>query len=140
MRNLGFCEPTSARRISYQESLVCEKFHEQSSRAFGFDLIDIPAGDLADRVAAVSSVISPPPSVGCWFDIRCIRGILAVLYWLPGRGRRAQTSFLGPPETPFLRRLKLRELVLQPSRHPIYVAAKMTCTPEELVHRWEILP
>lgn len=58
VRNLGFCEPTSARRISFQESLVFEKIHEQSYRAFGFEIIDIPAGDLADRVAAVNAVIS----------------------------------------------------------------------------------
>ncbi|WP_411076570.1 AAA family ATPase [Streptomyces sp. cmx-4-7] len=62
IRNLGFCEPTSARRISFQESLVFEKIHEQSYRAFGFELIGIPAGDLTDRVAAVSSVISRPDS------------------------------------------------------------------------------
>jgi predicted ATPase len=62
VRNLGFCEPTGARRISFQESLVFEKIHEQSYRAFGFELIDIPAGDLADRVTAVSSLISRPDS------------------------------------------------------------------------------
>lgn len=62
VRNRGFCEATSARRISFQESLVFEKFHEQSYRAFGFELIYIPAGDLADRVAAVSAVISQPDS------------------------------------------------------------------------------
>ncbi|MEU6704797.1 ATP/GTP-binding protein [Streptomyces wuyuanensis] len=60
IRSLGFCEPTSARRISFQESLVFEKIHEQSYRAFGFELIDIPAGDLADRAAAVSAVIARP--------------------------------------------------------------------------------
>jgi predicted ATPase len=60
VRNLGFCEPTSARRISFQESLTFEKIHEQSYRAFGYELIDIPADDLAHRVAAVSSAISPP--------------------------------------------------------------------------------
>ena len=59
VRNLGFCEPTSARRISFQESLVFEKIHEQSYRAFGFELIDIPVGDLADCVAAVNAVVSP---------------------------------------------------------------------------------
>lgn len=42
VRNLGFCEPTSARRISFQESLVFETFQEQSYRAFGFELIDFP--------------------------------------------------------------------------------------------------
>ncbi|MFG2803448.1 ATP/GTP-binding protein [Streptomyces pseudovenezuelae] len=60
VRNLGFCEPTNARRISCQESLVFETIHAQSYRAFGFELIDIPAGALANRVAAVSSVISRP--------------------------------------------------------------------------------
>lgn len=60
VRNLGFCEPTSARRISFAESLVFEEFHERSYRAFGYELVDIPAGDLAHRVAAVRSVISGP--------------------------------------------------------------------------------
>ncbi|MER6288430.1 ATP/GTP-binding protein [Streptomyces sviceus] len=58
VRNLGFCEPTTARRISFQESLAFEKIHEESYRAFGYDLINIPAGDLAHRVATVSSVIA----------------------------------------------------------------------------------
>ncbi|MFI0480758.1 hypothetical protein [Actinomadura sp. 9N215] len=58
IRNLGFCEPTPARRISFLESLVFERIHEQSYRAFGYELIDIPAGDLAHRVAAVSSTIA----------------------------------------------------------------------------------
>ncbi|MCX4512969.1 AAA family ATPase [Streptomyces sp. NBC_01619] len=62
VRNLGFCEPTAARRISFEESLVFERIHEQSYRAFGYELIDIPADDLARRVAAVSSVIAGPAS------------------------------------------------------------------------------
>lgn len=57
VRNLGFCEPTAARRITFQESLAFEELHEQSYRAFGYELVDVPAGDLAYRVAAVSSVI-----------------------------------------------------------------------------------
>jgi predicted ATPase len=57
VRNLGFCEPTSARRISFPESLVFERVHEESYRAFGYELIDIPADDLARRVAAVGSAI-----------------------------------------------------------------------------------
>ncbi|MFH8573756.1 ATP-binding protein [Streptomyces sp. NPDC017993] len=62
IRNLGFCEPTRARRISFQESLAFERLHEQSYRAFGYELVDIPAGCLARRVAAVSSAISRPAS------------------------------------------------------------------------------
>ncbi|WP_078631911.1 ATP/GTP-binding protein [Streptomyces resistomycificus] len=30
IRNLGFCEPTAARRISFEESLAFEKVHEES--------------------------------------------------------------------------------------------------------------
>jgi predicted ATPase len=58
VRNLGFCEPTGARRISFRESLEFETVHEQSYREFGYELVDIPAGDLARRVAVVDSVIS----------------------------------------------------------------------------------
>jgi predicted ATPase len=60
VRNLGFCEPTSARRISFEESLEFEKVHEESYRGFGYELIDIPAADLARRVATVSAAISRP--------------------------------------------------------------------------------
>ncbi|MFI7708194.1 ATP-binding protein [Nonomuraea sp. NPDC049480] len=58
IRNLGFCEPTAARRIGFQESLVFERIHEQSYRAFGYELIDIPAGDLDQRLAKVNALIS----------------------------------------------------------------------------------
>lgn len=58
IRNIGFCEPTAARRISFQESLAFERIHEQSYRQFGFDLIDVPAGDLATRVAMITDAIS----------------------------------------------------------------------------------
>lgn len=60
VRNLGFCELTSARRISFEESLEFEKVHEQSYRTFGYELIDIPAADLAHRVAAVTAEIARP--------------------------------------------------------------------------------
>ncbi|MFF0448885.1 ATP-binding protein [Streptomyces sp. NPDC004609] len=58
VRNLGFCEPTRARRIGFRESLEFERIHEQSYRAFGYELIDIPAGDREQRVAAVDSFLS----------------------------------------------------------------------------------
>ena len=53
IENLGFCEPTAARRISFAESLAFERVHEYAYRHFGFDLIRIPAGDLPARVAEV---------------------------------------------------------------------------------------
>ena len=60
VRNLGFCEPTSARRISFEESLEFEKVHEESYRAFGYELVDIPAAALTRRVATVSAMLSGP--------------------------------------------------------------------------------
>ena len=53
VENLGFCEPTAARRITFEESLAFERIHEQSYRRFGFDLIRIAAKDLSARVADV---------------------------------------------------------------------------------------
>ncbi|MFJ1610908.1 AAA family ATPase [Streptomyces sp. NPDC088253] len=58
IRNIGFCEPTAARRISFQESLAFERIHEQSYRQFGYDLIDVPAGEVAHRAAMIADIIS----------------------------------------------------------------------------------
>lgn len=53
IRNLGFVTPTEARRISYADSLRFERIHEETYRELGFDLVDVPAGPLPSRVAAV---------------------------------------------------------------------------------------
>jgi len=53
VRNQGFVAPTSARRISFAESLAFEDVHEQTYRELGFMLIDVPAGPLADRAGLV---------------------------------------------------------------------------------------
>lgn len=58
IRNRGCCEPTAARRISFDESLVFERIHQDSYRRFGFELIEIPAGALTDRVAEVRRQIT----------------------------------------------------------------------------------
>jgi predicted ATPase len=71
VRSLGFCEPTEARRISFQDSLRFEQIHEDSYRAFGYELIDVPADGLDQRIAAVSTAISrlaARPNPGCWCD------------------------------------------------------------------------
>ncbi|UGQ12259.1 AAA family ATPase [Yinghuangia sp. ASG 101] len=57
IRNLGFCEPTAARRIDFAESLAFEDIHERTYRSYGFELVDIPAGGLDERVAAVAAAI-----------------------------------------------------------------------------------
>lgn len=53
IRNQGFILATAARRISFADSLAFERVHEQTYRALGFELIDIPAGPLAGRVALI---------------------------------------------------------------------------------------
>lgn len=58
VRNLGFCEPTAVRRISFADSLRFERTHEETYRAFGYELIDVPAGPLTERVALIRAVLA----------------------------------------------------------------------------------
>ena len=58
IRNQGFVQPTPARRISFEESLVFERLHEEAYRNLGFHLVDVPAGPLADRVALIGQTVS----------------------------------------------------------------------------------
>ncbi|GII66764.1 hypothetical protein Skr01_68490 [Sphaerisporangium krabiense] len=58
IRNLGFCEPTNARQITFEDSLTFEHLHEQTYQAFGYNLIDIPAGLLPDRITTIRTAIS----------------------------------------------------------------------------------
>lgn len=57
VRNLGFCEKTAVRRISFKDSLRFEQIHEDTYRAFGYALIDVPASSLAARADAVDQAI-----------------------------------------------------------------------------------
>ena len=57
IRNLGFVEPTAARRITFEESLVFERFHEQTYRELGFRLVEVPAGPLIDRVTVIQQAV-----------------------------------------------------------------------------------
>jgi len=50
---LGFIEPTAARRISYADALQFEAVHEAVYREHGYQLIDIAAAPIDQRVAAV---------------------------------------------------------------------------------------
>lgn len=56
VRNLGFIEPTAARRISYEESLVFEALHERVYRDLGFELVEIAAASVDDRAARILSI------------------------------------------------------------------------------------
>jgi len=58
IENLGFCEPSAARKISFEESLAFEKVHEETYRSFGYDCIRVPAQDLAARVSQIERHVS----------------------------------------------------------------------------------
>jgi predicted ATPase len=50
---LGFITPTAVRRITLAQSIRFERFHEQAYRDHGFELIDVPAGTLEERVQLI---------------------------------------------------------------------------------------
>ncbi|HEV2639380.1 MAG TPA: AAA family ATPase [Actinocrinis sp.] len=56
--NLGFCEPTAARRITFEDSLEFERHHEESYRELGFDLIHIPAADVETRADLIERTVA----------------------------------------------------------------------------------
>lgn len=58
IRNIGFCQPNAARRISSQELLAFERIHERSYRKFGYELVDVPAGEVINRATMIADTIS----------------------------------------------------------------------------------
>ena len=57
IENLGFCEPTAARKISFEDSLRFEKVHEETYREFGYEFVRIAAQELSRRVDQVTSYV-----------------------------------------------------------------------------------
>jgi predicted ATPase len=57
VRPLGFCEPTPARRISYEDSLAFERVHETEYLRLGFDLVDVPPGLVQQRAALIDDYL-----------------------------------------------------------------------------------
>ena|ERR1700731_1522138 len=60
IRNLGFITPTEARRISFEETLRFERIHEETYRSFGFEIVPVAAGSVAERVTAIKRVALAP--------------------------------------------------------------------------------
>jgi predicted ATPase len=57
VRLLGFITPTTARRITFAQSVDFERIHERAYRDHGFDLIEVPAGPPEQRVELVDRYI-----------------------------------------------------------------------------------
>jgi predicted ATPase len=53
VRLLGFITPTAARRITLAQSIGFERIHERVYRDHGFELVDVPAGPVEERVELV---------------------------------------------------------------------------------------
>lgn len=58
IENLGFCEPSAARKITFEDSLQFEKVHEEAYRALGYECIGIPPKELALRVEQIKRYVS----------------------------------------------------------------------------------
>ncbi|HZN72554.1 MAG TPA: AAA family ATPase [Micromonosporaceae bacterium] len=54
---LGFITPTAVRRISLAQSVTFERLHEQAYRSHGFELVDVPAGTVGERVELIDGCI-----------------------------------------------------------------------------------
>ena len=55
--NLGFCEPTAARKISFEDSLRFEAIHEEVYKSRNYDCIKIAAKTVQERVEDILSVL-----------------------------------------------------------------------------------
>jgi predicted ATPase len=58
IENLGFCEPTQARRISFEDSLRFEKVHEETYSSFGYECIRVLPRELSGRVEQIMRYVS----------------------------------------------------------------------------------
>jgi predicted ATPase len=54
---LGFITPTAVRRISLAQSVTFERFHEQAYRSHGFELVDVPAATIEERLDLIDGCI-----------------------------------------------------------------------------------
>ena len=50
IEHLGFCQPTEARKITFEETLVFEKIREETYTSLGNDLLKIAPEALSERV------------------------------------------------------------------------------------------
>ncbi len=57
IENLGFVEPTGARRISFEDALVFERVHRKTYQAFGYECVSITPASVSERVRHILSLI-----------------------------------------------------------------------------------
>jgi predicted ATPase len=57
VRSQGFVAPTAARRITLADALEFERVHEETYRELGYELIDVPAAPLRERVEVIATAV-----------------------------------------------------------------------------------
>jgi predicted ATPase len=57
VRPIGFVTATAARRITFEQSLEFERLHEQAYRACGYEIVNIPRGEIAERAAMIDQYV-----------------------------------------------------------------------------------
>lgn len=53
VRLLGFITPTAVRRITLEQSVAFERFHEEAYREHGFELVEVPPGTVEERAELI---------------------------------------------------------------------------------------
>ncbi|OZV13033.1 ATPase [Tissierella sp. P1] len=57
IENLGFCQPSEARKISFEEALCFEHIHEKTYESFGYTCIKISPGSVIERAYKIISML-----------------------------------------------------------------------------------
>jgi predicted ATPase len=57
IENLGFCEPSAARRITFEDSLRFEKVHEETYTSFGYQCVKVAPRELSARVDQIKGYV-----------------------------------------------------------------------------------
>jgi len=57
IENLGFCQPSEARKISFEEALRFEYIHEETYKYFGYTCIKILPGKVIERANRIISML-----------------------------------------------------------------------------------
>ena len=56
IENLGYCQPSAARQITFAEALRFETIHQEVYKEYGFDLVAIPKQAVEARAQQILSV------------------------------------------------------------------------------------
>jgi predicted ATPase len=58
VRDIGFIEPTEARRITFEDSVEFERVQAETYHNLGYESVDVPRAEVADRANMVEAYIA----------------------------------------------------------------------------------